>query len=98
MALLLQSYQEKRELSLRRQTQPLPTKTLGIQTSLGSISFSFARIASGESAPDVQPAPCSNTVEISSQSDSKSRIELPNNDIVVDVESTLVASEAGSDL
>ncbi|KAG8220984.1 hypothetical protein J3R82DRAFT_2492 [Butyriboletus roseoflavus] len=99
MALLLQSYQEKRELSLRRQTQPLPTKALGIQTSLGSIGVSsYAGIASGESAPGVRPALYPDTVETSSQSSSQSRIKLPNNDIVVDVESTSVASGVGLDL
>lgn len=85
---------------MRRQTQPRPTKTtLAIQTSLVSIDdSSYTGTASGESAPGVHPVACSNVVEISSQSNFQSRVELANNDIVVDVESTSVVSEVGPDL
>ncbi|KAH0836704.1 hypothetical protein J3R83DRAFT_8427 [Lanmaoa asiatica] len=97
MALLLQSYQEKRELSLRCQNQPQPTKTLGIQTSLGSIDVSlYTGMASCENVPGVHPVVCSNTVEMPSQSDSQSKVELPNNDVVVGL--TSVSSEVGLDL
>jgi hypothetical protein len=98
MALLLQSYQEKRELTLQRRTQPQPTKTLGIQTSLETIdSSSCTGTASGESTPCAHPAACTITVEIPVQSNSR-KVGLRNNDIVVDVEPTSVAFEVDPDL
>lgn len=98
MALLLQSYQEKRELSLQCQTQPQPTKTLGIQTSLETIDcLSRTGTASGQNTPCVHPAACTITVEIPVHSNSR-KVEVPNNDIVVDVEPTSVASEVDPDL
>ena len=99
MALLLQSYQEKRELNLQRQTQLKPTKTLGIQTSLKTIdSEPCTGTASGESTPRVHAATCTNTVEMPVQSHSKGKVGLPNNDIVVDAEPNFVASEVDPDL
>jgi len=102
MALLLQSYQERRELCIQRQTQIQPaksTKTLSIQTSLETIDrLSYTEIASGESASCVDPAACTNAVGIPTQSDSQSRVELLNNNIMVDVELISVASEVNPDL
>lgn len=97
MALLLQSYQERRELCIQRQTQIQPaklTKTLSIQTSLENIDgLSHTETAGGERAPCVDPAARTNVVEIPTHSDSQSRVELPNNNIVVDVEPTSVAPD-----
>lgn len=97
MALLLQSYQEKRELSLQRRTQSQATKTLGIQTSFIDGS-SHTKVASGESASSVHKAACSDTVEAPNQCNPQSSIEQSNNDVIVDNESTAVASEIDPDL
>ncbi|KAG6381664.1 hypothetical protein JVT61DRAFT_265 [Boletus reticuloceps] len=96
MALLLQSYQEKRELTSKCQTQPQPTKTLGIQTSLETIDGSSHIVeASGGSAPCVHSAACTNTPEIPTEPESS--IELPNKG-VVELEHTSSASGTDPDL
>lgn len=97
MALLLQSYQEKRELALQRQTQPQPRQTLGIQTSFIGGS-QLTAIPSGQGVPSGHTAALPVTVEIFSQSDSQSSVQGPDDDTVVDVESTVVAAEADPDL
>lgn len=89
MALLLQSYQEKRELSrIHRQIPTQATKTLGTQTSFIDRS-SHAGMTNCES---VHSAVCSNMLEIPGQRNSS--VEQPRNHVVAGVESTVVASEA----
>ncbi|KAF8448974.1 hypothetical protein L210DRAFT_2639080 [Boletus edulis BED1] len=96
MALLLQSYQEKRELTSKGQTQPQPTKTLGIQTSLETIDGSSHIVkASHGSTPCVHSVACTNTPEIPTQPESS--IELPNKDIM-ELEHTSSASGTDPDL
>jgi len=65
MALLLQSYQEKRELDLRRQVGPQPTKTLGTQTSFIDRS-SHIGVTIGENAASAHTATGTDTVEVPS--------------------------------
>ncbi|KAF8555981.1 hypothetical protein OG21DRAFT_1521398 [Imleria badia] len=99
MAFLLQSYQEKRELDLKCQTQSRVTKTLAIQTSLATIDgSSYTGTATGRNAPRVHPVVSTSMVEIPTQSNSQSGFDLPNNDFVVDTEPTSVASEVDPDL
>lgn len=99
MALLLQSYQEKRELDLKCRTQSQPSKALGIQTSLATIDgSSYTGTASGKDAPCIHPATCTGTVEIPTQSNSQSGAGVPNNVFVVDTEPTSVDSELDPDL
>lgn len=99
MALLLQAYQEKRELGLRCRNQNKQTKTLGIQTSLQTIpnGSSYTETTSGASAPFVHPTVCASTVGISTQSKFQDGVEPPNDDIVAGVEPTSEASKVDPD-
>ena len=76
MALLLQSYQEKRELDLCK-AGSLPTKTLGTQTSFIDRS-SYIGVGVGENAASAHTTAGSSTVRVPNQSNPQSSVEQPN--------------------